>query len=87
MAERKKLLDSQRELIRLKREKINEALAMAEMRKNELQASVNLIATELGIPEGEQNWRLNKTDDYIEKIVQKKKPKETTVKGNKKKKK
>lgn len=74
MAERKKLLDSQKELIRLKREKVNEALAMAEMRKRELQAAVNLIAKEAEIPKNE-DWRLSKNDSYFEKIVKKKDPK------------
>jgi len=87
MAERKKLLDSQRELIRLKRQKIDEALAMAEGRKQELMATVQLIAKEHGIKENEKNWRLNKADDYFEKVIEKKKPKETTVKNRNKKKK
>lgn len=76
MAERKKLLNSHRELIRMKKEKMNEIVKMAENAQKDMQRTADLIASELGIPENEQ-WKLTKNDEFFEKIITPKKPKET----------
>jgi len=77
--QRKKLTDSQKELIRMKREKADELMAMLQQ---EFTASLNMIAKELGIPENELGmWKLDKNGEYLERED---KPKMTTVKGKKK---
>jgi len=77
--QRKKLTDSQRELIRMKREKADGLMAMLQQ---EFTASLDMIAKELGVPENELGmWRLSKDSEYLERTD---KPKMTTVKGKKK---
>lgn len=82
--ERKKLLTSQKELLRMKREKINEAIMLMRQREAEFDATLNKIAEELDVPEEDfANWKLSKNDDYLEE-KSKKEIKKTTVKGKKK---
>ena len=60
MMERKELLKSQQELIRLKMAQINAVQA-------EAQATVNLIAAELGIDPNEK-WNLSADGKFFEKV-------------------
>jgi len=76
--ERKKLTDSQKELIRMKREKADGMMAMLQQ---EFIASLNMIAKELGVPEDELGmWKLDKSGECLERED---KPKMTAVKGKK----
>lgn len=61
--ERKKLLESQRQLIILKNQLIRDAENLVEKRKNEYQRTLNMIAEELGINIKWERWQL---DDKIE---------------------
>jgi len=83
--QRKKLTASQRELIRMKREKIDEAIMLVRNRQQEFSGALERIAEELGIPQEEMGWKLDKNDEYLEK-EEDKKPDLTTVGGKKNKK-
>lgn len=78
-----KLLRSQKILLQMKSEKINEAISLAQARQNELQATLKLTMTEQGVPKEElDQWKLTEDGQAIEKIETPKKPKED--KGDKK---
>ena len=67
--QRIRLLKSHKILLQIRSEKINEAVAMVQVRNNELQASLNLAIVEVGVPAGELNlWRLSEDGQAIEKI-------------------
>jgi len=64
-----KLLRSQKILLQMKSEKIQEALGLAQARQNELQATLNLTMTEQGVPKDELNqWKLTEDGQAIEKV-------------------
>jgi len=76
---RKELTASQKELVRMKREKADGMMAML---NQEFIASLNMIAKKLGVPENELGmWKLSKDSEYLERED---KPKMTTVKNKKK---
>jgi len=67
--QRIKLLRSQKILLQMKNEKIQEAIGLANARQNELQATLNLTMTEQGVPKEELNqWKLTEDGQAIEKI-------------------
>lgn len=68
MGRRIKLLESQRELIRVKRFFFQEAIRMVEQRKAELQGVINLIAKEQGIDIENEVWKLDENDEFFEKV-------------------
>lgn len=83
MVEKKELKTSQKELLKMKREKITEATILFERRKMEFSQTLDIIAKELGVQEGEfKQWGLSKDDSCLERI--KTMPTETTVKERKK---
>jgi len=63
--ERKELLKSQQELIRLKIGQVNAA-------QTELQATLNIVATELGIDVIKELWKLTSDGVAFEKVEQEK---------------
>ena len=63
MAERKELLKSQRELLRLK-------MAQASAVQAEVQTTINIIATELGI-DIQESWLFSPEGGYFEKVEEK----------------
>jgi len=66
--QRIKLLRSQKILLQMKNEKIQEAINIANARHNELQATLNLTMTEQGVPKNELNqWKLTEDGQAIEK--------------------
>jgi len=76
MCEKKKLLDSQKELLNLKRMAIERA-------EIGLQSTLNRIAIELGVnPDELQFWRLDRTGEYLE-CLKNKKPQMKIPKGKK----
>lgn len=67
--QRIKLLKSQKILLQMKSEKVQEALALVRVRQKEVQATLNLAMTEQGIPENELNqWHLSDDVQAVEKI-------------------
>ena len=56
---KKELSKLHRELLTLRYERIYEATRFLEQRKAEIQSSVNLIATELGIDVVKEHWDLS----------------------------
>lgn len=75
--ESKKLAGSQRELIRMKREKMKEKVAEAKSAVDDVQIAINNIFLELGYPPSELGkWKVNESDEAFIRIE----PQETTVK-------
>ena len=73
-----KLLRSQKILLQMKNDKVQEIIRLAQARQEAVQETLNLIITELGISGDELNqWKLTEDGQAIEKIE----PKES--KGNK----
>ena len=65
--QRIKLLKSQKILFQMKNGKVQDAIALVQARQGEAQATLNLIITELGIPENELNqWKLTEDGQSIE---------------------
>jgi len=67
MGERKRLAESQRELIRLKRLMLRNAVRLVEQRRAELQRTINTAAVELGVDIEKEVWRLTDGDEFFEK--------------------
>lgn len=66
---RVKLLGSQKILLQMKSEKINEAINLLEARKEDIQQTLDMIVIEQGIPKENINqWRLTEDGQAIEKI-------------------
>ena len=64
-----KLLRSQKILLQMKNEKIQEAIGLAQARQKEFQATLNLTMTEQGVPKDElPSWRLTEDMQAIEKF-------------------
>ena len=71
--QRIKLLRSQKILLQMKGEKIQEAINLAKARQDELQATLNLAMIEQGVPKEElDQWRLTEDLQAVEKIEPKK---------------
>ena len=68
MTKKIKLMESQRELLRLKRLIVQDAIRLAEQKQAELQRAIETVALELGIDVKEERWRLSKDGEYFEKI-------------------
>jgi len=68
MTKRIKLMESQRELLRLKRLIVQDAIRLAEQKQGELQRAIETVALELGIDVEKERWRLSKDGEYFEKI-------------------
>jgi len=63
-----KLLKSQKILLQMRREKIQEAINLAKIRQDQLQATLNMVMIEQGISKGELNqWHLTKDGQAVEK--------------------
>jgi len=75
--QRIKLLKSQKVLLQMKAEKVQEAIALAQAKQREVQATLNLAMLEVGVPKDELNqWKLSEDGQAIEKIEIPKKKKE-----------
>ena len=68
MTKKIKLMESQRELLRLKKLIVQDAIRLAEQKQAELQRAIETVALELGIDIKEERWRLSKDGEYFEKI-------------------
>ena len=68
MTKKIKLMESQRELLRLKRLIVQDAIRVAEQKQAELQRAIETVAFELGIDLEKETWRLSKDGEYFEKI-------------------
>lgn len=85
MADRKKLLKSQKELLRMKNEKTLSLFQMLKKAQQDYQQTVNEIGLELGVDQKElQNWKLDKNGEYLDYVIPSKEVKRTTIKGRKK---
>jgi len=70
--ERIKLLRSQKILLRMKSEKVQEALDAVQAGNKEVQATLRLMMTEVGVPNDELAlWKLSDDGQSVEKILQK----------------
>jgi len=64
-----KLLASQKMLLQMKAEKVQEAMTLVQVRQKEVQAILNLVMIEVGVPKDELNqWKLSEDEQAIEKI-------------------
>ena len=68
MTKKIKLMESQRELLRLKRLIVQDAIRLAEQKQAELQRALETVALELGIDIKKETWRLSKDGEYFEKM-------------------
>ena len=68
MTRKIKLMESQRELLRLKRLIVQDAIRLAERKQAELQRAIETVALELGIDVEKETWRLSKDGEYFEKV-------------------
>jgi len=68
MTKKIKLMESQRELLRLKRLIAQDAIRLAEQKRAELQRAIETVALELGIDVEKETWRLSKDGEYFEKV-------------------
>ncbi|MCD6194276.1 MAG: hypothetical protein J7L26_12565 [Candidatus Aminicenantes bacterium] len=68
MTQKVKLMESQRELLRLKRLIVQDAIRLAEQKQAELQRTIETVALELGIDVEKETWRLSDDYEYLEKI-------------------
>ena len=75
MTERIKLMESQRELLRLKRLIVQDAIRLAEQKQAELQRAIETVALELGIDIKEERWQLTQNNEYFIKLETPKKQK------------
>ena len=75
MTQKIKLMESQRELLRLKRLIAQDALRLAEQKQAELQRAIETVALELGIDIKEERWQLTQNNEYFIKLETPKKQK------------
>ena len=68
MTKRIKLMESQRELLRLKGLIVQDAIRLAEQKQAELQQEIEMVALELGIDIGKEQWKLSENGEYFEKV-------------------
>lgn len=76
------LLKSQKILLQMKNEKIQEAINLAQAMQNELQATLNLTMIEQGVSKNQlDQWKLTEDGQAIEKVETPKKPEKNKEKG------
>jgi len=75
MTKKIKLMESQRELLRLKRLIVQDATRLAEQKQVELQRAIETVALELGIDIKEERWQLTQNNEYFIKLETPKKQK------------
>ena len=75
MTKKIKLMESQRELLRLKRLIVQNAIRLAEQKQEELQRAIETVALELGIDIKEERWQLTQNNEYFIKLETPKKQK------------
>jgi len=63
-----KLMESQRELLRLKRLIVQDAIQLAEQKQAELQRAIETVALELGIDLKKERWRLSDDFSFFERM-------------------
>jgi len=68
MTKKIKLMESQRELLRLKRLIVQDAIRLAEQKQAELQRAIETVALELGIDLKEERWRLSDDFSFFERM-------------------
>jgi len=68
MTKKIKLMESQRELLRLKRLIVQDAIRLAEQKQAELQRAIETVALELGIDIKEERWRLSDDFSFFERM-------------------
>jgi len=68
MTKKIKLMESQRELLRLKRLIVQDAIRVAEQKQAELQRAIETVALELGIDVEKERWRLLEDFSFFEKM-------------------
>lgn len=67
--QRIKLLKSQKVLLQMKSVKLREAIALVRVQEKELEATIELVMTEQGVPKAEvDQWKLSDDAQAIEKI-------------------
>ena len=69
MTKKIKLMESQRELLRLKRLIVQDAIRLAEQKQAELQRAIETVALELGIDIKEERWQLTQNNEYFIKLL------------------
>lgn len=73
MDKKLKLLKSQKELLRMDRQAINNAMNLVRAKELKFEQDLDNIGVELGIEgDGKKNWKLSNTDDYLEEKIEKK---------------
>jgi len=75
MTKKIKLMESQRELLRLKRLIVQNAIRLAEQKQEEFQRAIETVALELGIDIKEERWQLTQNNEYFIKLETPKKQK------------
>ena len=75
MTKKIKLMESQRELLRLKRLIVQNAIRLAEQKQEEFQRAIETVALELGIDIKEERWQLTQNNEYFIKLETPKKTK------------
>jgi len=75
MTQKIKLMESQRELLRLKRLIVQDAIQLARQKQAELQRAIETVALELGIDMKEERWQLTQNNEYFIKLETPKKQK------------
>ena len=68
MTKKIKLIESQRELLRLKRLIVQDAIQLVRQKQEELQRAVETVALELGIDIKEERWRLSDDFSFFERM-------------------
>ena len=68
MTKKIKLMESQRELLRLKRLIVQDAIRLAEQKQAELQRAIKTVALELGIELEKEQWRLSDDFSFFERM-------------------
>jgi len=68
MTKKIKLMESQRELLRLKRLIVQDAIRLAEQKQAELQRAIETVALELGIDIEKERWRLSDDFSFFERM-------------------
>jgi len=68
MTKKIKLMESQRELLRLKRLIVQDAIRLAEQKQAELQRAIETVALELGIDVEKERWRLSDDFSFFERM-------------------
>jgi len=68
MTRKIKLMESQKELLRLKRLIVQDAIRLAEQKQAELQRAIETVALELGIELEKETWRLSDDFSFFERM-------------------